>query len=247
MTRLLEATINGGRHRDEHPAIPIRPKELARDAARCVRAGAGAIHFHVRSESGRESLNGRELGGALVEIRAAVPDIPVGVSTGAWILDEPEARYSAVAAWDVLPDFASVNLHEEGAEELMRLLLDRGVAVEAGVSDPAAAEVLIRSGFTPRCLRILVEPRQQSYEAARNMAAGIIQLLSGLPVAPPILLHGFEETAWPLLNDAVLWGHQARIGFEDTLRLPSGETAQSNADLISEARRRIERLGGNSV
>jgi uncharacterized protein (DUF849 family) len=190
--------------------MPVTPEELARDAAQCVRAGARAIHFHIRSGTGRETLSRKDLRWALAEIRVAVPDIPVGVSTGAWILGEPEARYSAVDAWDVLPDFASVNLHQEGPEKLIRLLLDRSVAIEAGVADPAAGEVLIRSGLAARCLRILVEPQQQSYEVARNMAARIIQLLTGLPGAPPILLHGFDETAWPPLDDTILHGYQVR-------------------------------------
>jgi uncharacterized protein (DUF849 family) len=58
---------------------------------------------------------------------------------------------------------------------------------------------------------------------------------------PPILLHGVDATAWSLLEDAASLGCDVRIGLEDTLWLPDGEIARSNADLILEARRRLEK------
>jgi hypothetical protein len=94
-------------------------------------------------------------------MRTVAPGIPLGVSTGASIVEDPDEWYATVAAWEILPDFASVDLHEKGAEELIRLLLQRNVGVEAGIVDTAAAEVLIRSGLAPRRLRILAEPQQQ--------------------------------------------------------------------------------------
>jgi len=122
---------------------------------------------------------------------------------------------------------------------LIRLLLQRNVGVEAGNVDTAAAEVLIRSGLAPRCLRILAEPQQQGFEAARSVAVSTMQLLIEALATVPILLHGTGAIAWPLLDDAVERGLQVRIGLEDTLHLPNRELAHSNADLIAEARRRL--------
>jgi hypothetical protein len=52
-----------------------------------------------------------------------------------------------VRAWRVLPDFVSVNFDEDGAEKRAGLVLSLGVAVEAGLAAPAAAdnEHLIRA------------------------------------------------------------------------------------------------------
>jgi uncharacterized protein (DUF849 family) len=161
VSSLLEAAINGSRTRDEHPALPLTAGELAIDVLQCVRAGAGAVHFHVLCETGHETLNNGDLSLALEKMRTVAPGIPLGVSTGAWIVEDPDEWYATVAAWEILPDFASVNLHEKGAEELIRPLLQRNVGVEAGIVDTAAAEVLITSGLAPRCLRILAEPQQQ--------------------------------------------------------------------------------------
>jgi uncharacterized protein (DUF849 family) len=51
----------------------------------------------------------------------------------------------------------------------------------------------------------------------------------------PVLLHGFDESSWPLLEHAGVSGLQTRIGMEDTMRLPDGSTADDNAALVSAA------------
>ena len=51
----------------------------------------------------------------------------------------------------------------------------------------------------------------------------------------PVLLHGLDESCWPLLEHAGVRGVQTRIGMEDTLRLPDGSTAPDNAALVAAA------------
>ena len=56
MDLLLEAALNGGRSPAEHPAMPVSPTQLSAATAEAARAGARAVHFHVRGGDGRESL-----------------------------------------------------------------------------------------------------------------------------------------------------------------------------------------------
>ena len=49
---LIQACLNGSRTLGEHPALPITPQELARDAQRVVAAGARALHIHPRNTQG---------------------------------------------------------------------------------------------------------------------------------------------------------------------------------------------------
>src|SRR5438874_11055864 len=158
---LVQAAINGTRARAAHPALPVTPEQQAVAAAESVAAGAGAIHLHVRGADGRESLAAGDVALALRAIRAAAPGIPVGVSTGAWIIADPELRFATVAAWTVLPDYVSVNFHEDGAVALADSFLARGVAIEAGIASPRAAELFAASGLGGRCLRVLLEPQER--------------------------------------------------------------------------------------
>ena len=135
----IQAALNGTRSWTEHPEIPITPARQATEAKASVAAGANAIHVHVRDEHGSESLAPDDLAKTVTAIRQACPGIPTGVSTGSWIVPDLGRRLALIRAWTVLPDFASVNLHEAGAIDVIRLLLDKGVGVEAGVWNAPAA------------------------------------------------------------------------------------------------------------
>lgn len=50
-----------------------------------------------------------------------------------------------------------------------------------------------------------------------------------------VLLHGLDDSCWPLLRHAGRRGLQTRIGLEDTLLLPDGSTAPGNAELVRAA------------
>ena len=236
---LIEAAIDGGRARDQHPAIPVTPEAQAAAAADAKAAGAGAVHLHVRGQSTGESLAAADVERTLEAVRAAAPGLPVGVSTGIWIVPDPRTRLDVAAGWTTLPDFASVNFDEEGAEDLARLLLARRVGVEAGLCDCRAAARLATSGLAPRCLRVLLEPQDEDLDAALGVVAGIEAALEGTAAAPPRLLHGLGATAWPLLEEAAARGYDARIGFEDCLVLPDGSPAPSNGVMVAEARRLV--------
>jgi uncharacterized protein (DUF849 family) len=234
---LLQAAINGARAPAEHPALPVQPDQLAAAAKACVAAGAGAIHFHVRSPEGHESLAAPDIARAVSAVRQACRGTPAGISTGAWIEPDPDRRLAQIRRWHILPDYASVNFDEPGAIEIAEELLELGVGVEAGLPDRSAAELLVRSGLEDRCLRVLLEPQEPDPAAALATVAAIETGIGGHTAGrPPRLLHGIGTTAWPLLREARRRRYDARIGLEDTLRLPDGALAEDNIDLVRAAR-----------
>jgi uncharacterized protein (DUF849 family) len=236
---LVKAALNGTRTRREHPGVPLTPEEVAPEARAAVAAGAGALHVHVRDARGRESLAPEDVARTVDAIRAACPGVPVGVSTGAWIVPDPGQRLALVRAWEARPDFASVNVHEPGALALIRTLVDAGVGVEAGVWTPAAARVLVDSGLAEHCLRILLEPAEEPVDVAATLA-GIEAALAG--VGRPRLLHGLDASAWALVELAARRGYDTRTGLEDVLTLPDGTVASSNAALVAAARAIAQRV-----
>lgn len=233
----LKACINGGRSRDDHLDVPISPAELAASAAEAVAAGAEAIHLHPRRGDGGESLLAADVGRAVAAVRQACPGTPVGVSTGLWITDgDPAARRSAVAAWAHLassarPDFASVNVSEPDSADLPGVLQSAGIAAEAGVWSVADAASLATTGTATRWLRILVEITGVPAAGAVAAADEILRHLDELGVTAPRLLHGEQQTCWPLLAHAGTLGLPSRIGLEDTTVGPDGVPVSGNAEL----------------
>jgi uncharacterized protein (DUF849 family) len=242
---LIEAALNGGRDRSEHAGVPISPAELAQASKDSVTAGARAIHFHVRSADGRESLVEDDVNAAVAAVRAAVPSVPFGVSTGAWILADAILRHETVARWSTQPTFASVNFKEEGATELARLLLSRGVGIEVGLSDRRGAEILLASKLATKCLRILLEPLEKTGRAALEKVNAIEIILDRGRIRIPRLLHGLNETTWELIDAAAARGYDTRVGFEDILTLPDGAPAPNNAALVAETIRRVSQQPGH--
>jgi uncharacterized protein (DUF849 family) len=229
---VLKAALNGSRRPGTHPTVPLTPAELAADAAACVRLGAGAIHIHPRDADGIETLDPVMVDEAVSAVRAAT-GVPVGVSTGAWIDADPARRADLVSGWR-RPDMASVNLSEDGAELVIAALLQAGIGVEAGVWSVEDAERLAARGFAPSVIRVLVEIVRPTTDPLRQSVA-IEQTLDRLGVAAPKLLHGHESATWPVLRHAMLIGRDTRIGLEDTLHLPDGTPASSNAALVEAA------------
>lgn len=212
--------------------MPLSPEELARSAAEAVAAGATEVHVHPKTPCGRDSLSPRVLAPALEAIRARV-SVPVGVTTGAWAEPDPVARFDRVRSWSVLPDFASVNWHEPGAEEVAGQLLALGVGVEAGIrSGTDGAARFASSPLGPRVLRVLAEVTDPDPATAEATARALLTEL-GDAHGRPVLLHGEEGGTWPVLGLAGRLGLATRIGLEDTLFLPNGERAASNAQLVS--------------
>jgi uncharacterized protein (DUF849 family) len=223
----VKACLNGGRTRAEHPAVPLSPAELAADAIAVRRAGAFAVHVHPRDAHGAPTLKATHCDAAVAAIRAAVPGMPVGLSTAEEIDPDPFARAAAVRSWRERPDFVSVNLSESGWVGIVRAALHAGIGVEAGLATPADAAELARSSFTHQILRVLVE-----VDGGMDEAQAVAQLI---PEGLPQLWHGFGERTWEIITACRGTGIDVRVGLEDVLLLPDGHVAEDNAELVAAA------------
>jgi uncharacterized protein (DUF849 family) len=235
--RRLKACLNGRRDPADHSAVPVTPGQLAASAAAAVAAGAEAVHVHPRDADGRESLRAADVGAAVAAVRAACPDTPIGVTTGLWATGDVWTRRDEVMSWAELdaparPDFASVNVSEEGWQELTIILADARIGAEAGVWSVADAEAA--ASFEPSAdwLRILVEVTGATSATATIQADEILDVLYAARLTAPILLHGEDEGCWPLVAHAGRLGLATRIGLEDVLTGPDGRDVPDNAELV---------------
>lgn len=232
---MLQVCVNGAREHCAHAVLPRTPPELARAVRDAVAAGAQEVHLHPKNGGGEDTLESGSVAAAVTAVRAAAPGVPVGVTTGAWATPDPAERAARVRSWTVLPDHASVNWHEDGAETVATALWERGVGIEAGIySGTEAAGRFLAWREAHRVLRVLAEITDPDPRTAPATAAGLVATLS--PVGRPVLLHGEDATAWPLLRVAAGRGLSVRIGLEDVDRLPDGTPAADNAALVRAAR-----------
>jgi uncharacterized protein (DUF849 family) len=230
MKPMVKACLNGDRSRGDHPAVPVTPEELATAAYHAAAAGAVAVHFHPRGADGKESLAWSDVRPAVVAVRERCPGLALGVATRQEIVPDLAERLALLSEWEAEPDFASVNWHEDGAEQVAGLLVDRGIGIEAGLFTPAAA----RNFLTWRgpVVRVLVEALPGISPGPDGVAAAQA-ILAELPDGFEVVVHGENEWAWPVLEWARANGYGLRAGLEDMLTGPSGEPVADNAELVT--------------
>ncbi|MCF3641160.1 3-keto-5-aminohexanoate cleavage protein [Rhizobium sp. TRM95111] len=200
---IVQACINGARSPDYHAALPLTPYAMAADAADCVAAGAAEIHLHVRDTEKHESLSPTAFDETILACRRRCPGTQIGVSTGAWIEADDDRTLAAIDGWTERPDYASVNLSEAAAPQVMERLTARGIGIEAGLASVADAERFVALDRGRPVLRILIEIGEQSIEEAMHVTGAIADVLDRSGIRRPILAHGMDETVWHFVRLAV--------------------------------------------
>nr|WP_116711534.1 3-keto-5-aminohexanoate cleavage protein [Actinomycetospora cinnamomea] len=233
---MLQCCLNGARPAGAYPAVPMSPRHLARDARAVSALGVHSVHVHPRDRDGRESLDPPTVGAVTHAIRAAAPRTEIGVTTARWVEPDPLTRIDIIGQWGRLPaharpDVASVNVHERGWQRVCAALVAAGIGVELGVWTCGDAVQLRQAGLPPGTIRVLAEVTVTDPEIALIEAMRILDALGPLPA--PILLHGEDAGAWPVLAHAQRLNLDTRIGFEDTLEGPErARRATSNEQLV---------------
>lgn len=245
---MIQAALNGNRRPSSHPRLPLSPADLAEAALSAAAAGAAMVHVHPRDEQGLETLEADAVAAATRAIREQAPALAISVTTRDGIAATTQEKLALVHTWPGPalggPDCASVNWHEDGASEVARVLLAKGIGVEAGIWTPRAATRFVATNWPWQVERILVEALPGISPGSSGTWA-VERILAALGMLPAqVLVHGEDIWTWPVLRWARPAGYAIRIGLEDTLLLPDGREAHDNADLVRAARHEV---GGDAT
>ena len=235
---------NGGRRtKEDHPALPVTPEELARTAAECLERGASMIHMHVRDAAGAHVLDPDAYRAAIAAVCEAVGDRLV-----VQITSESLGRYSPLEQQEVVlrtnPEAVSLALREIAPDpshdkqflefliELKRLRIWPQIVLYS-LDDALRLAAMQKQGFIP-FERIAVLYVLGRFALLRT-AAPTDLLVFLAPDAPrfaswSVCAFGRAEAAC-VTAGALLGGH-VRVGFENNFFMPGGERASANADLV---------------
>lgn len=230
----VKAAINGGRQKSETHAVPVTAEEIALDALSCVKRGADVVHAHARTEQGKESIAGKYVAEMVTAVKQIDSDLIIGTTTGLWTCNGHLDRMNLIKGWpsDALPDFASITYHEEGADEVAELILERGMILESAAWNMQDLSTLLESPFLKHNVRILIEPEMADVTEAVAFCRSAKSKIDELDLGIPILFHGFDSTFWPIVKLSIAEGVQTRIGFEDVNYLPDHSPAKTNLALF---------------
>lgn len=219
--------------------LPVQLRKLegvTEDLRACADLGAREFHVHPRNAAGFEALDHETVAVWVSTLREAIPGCTISLSTGEWIAPL-ETRLSQIRSWISLPDYASVNFHETGADAVADALISRGVGIEAGIWNLDGAARFRAYRWHRFCRRLLIEVPDAPQRAAEQAATSLLSALGPSTADHEILIHGEGQSAWPMLRAAMDRGFMGRIGIEDARQLPDGRKAETNAKMVDAALR----------
>lgn len=239
--------------REQNPAIPYTPSEIADEVIKSVEAGAAAAHLHVRHEDGSPSSQIDDFIAVVESIRSR-SDVITMVSTGGSVGMETQERMSGLEA---RPDFAgietgSVNYGDEvfattapQTRQIAEAANEAGIQLEVEAFEISHIEAALRfnrQGLIQGPMRF-------------NLVLGVPGGLSASPLNLQALVNALPDGAywsvtaigrhqWRMLALAVLLGADGvRVGLEDNIYLARGRLAESNAELVEKCVELIASLG----
>jgi 3-keto-5-aminohexanoate cleavage enzyme len=233
--------------RENHPGLPVTPREIGEAVAEAAAAGAAVAHIHARDQDQQPSADPEIYAEIAREIRSRC-DIVVQASTGVGLEVSCEDRLQIISSDQVEVTMATLNpasmTFGQGTfsnppwfvEQLVALMRDRGIQPELEVYD---------FGHVPLCLELVKRglvkgPLQFSF------VMGVRGGMPGDPALLPALVSMLPEDAiWqaigigraqlPLSFAALAQGGNLRVGYEDNVYFRKGELAQSNAQFVTRA------------
>jgi uncharacterized protein (DUF849 family) len=249
--------------RDQCPAIPYTPAEIAEEAKRAADAGAAIVHIHARTPEGGPDWSVETFAAILSEVRAKT-DVIVNFSTGA-VGIPAEQRIAHIR--ELRPEMGALNMgsmnyaiysakkkafyHDHvfanpfrDIQLFLEVMNGAGVRPELECFDTghiANTAPLIDMG-------VLRPPYQ--FSLIMGVLGGIpgttrhlVNQVDTLPENSHWQVIGIGLDQWTLVAAAVAMGGNVRVGLEDNFYVEEGKMAKSNGELVEKASRIARDLG----
>ncbi len=250
---LIASAPNGAyKTREDHSALPITAAQLAETAADVLRGGARMLHLHVRDARGQHTLDAAAYRVAIEAIRARTgEDLFIQVTSESAGVYTAEQQRQAMYA-------LSVDDHGNGMSvDGMSIALREAIRTPADVNDAQKLfhhlhrqRVLIQyilysnddiARYNSLRAQEIIPPDQHSvllvvgrYGEQPSTPDLLHQMIDALDASIHWMVCAFGQHEFDCLVEAVQLGGHVRIGFENSLRLKSGQVANSNHQLITQ-------------
>ncbi|MDO8518649.1 MAG: 3-keto-5-aminohexanoate cleavage protein [Deltaproteobacteria bacterium] len=249
--------------KEQCPAIPYTPVEIAEEALKAYNAGAAIVHIHARTPEGGPSWESSVFGEIKKEIRKRCPIILNFSSGGIGLPIEKRV----VHITDHRPEISALNMgsmnyamysskhkkfyHDHVFANPFKDIIYCLERINEAASKPELecfdvghignAEPLIDMGIlkTPAHFSFILGVLGGISTKPGNLAA----MANNVPQGSHWEVIGIGRDQWRLLREALALGGDIRVGLEDNFYMESGEMAKSNGELV-EAAVRICREAG---
>lgn len=238
---------NGARLlKTDHPEVPLTRAETVACAKACFLAGAGGIHAHIRDDAGRHLLDVEAYRVLLRDLKSAVPDMAVQITTEAVGLYDVDMQMDVALRSGATMVSAAVReicrAGTQGAASFYATCADQGIAIQHILYERADCDLLERA-LSPSALKdpslqiLFVLGRHSSSSTGHpDELDPFMHWLTERQINPDWAVCAFGTTETACLSKAVELGGKCRVGFENSLTLSSSSIASDNAQKVSDLR-----------
>ncbi|MFT7472110.1 MAG: 3-keto-5-aminohexanoate cleavage enzyme [Kiritimatiellia bacterium] len=240
---MIAVAPNGARKtQQDHPQLPISPKEIAHTAAACLDAGACMLHLHVRDKKLRHSLDAELYRVAIRAIRQQVgEELIIQITTEAVGIYNREQQIQTVrelrpeAVSLAIREISPAGVDEKVSAEFFSFLQRERIAPQYilyNKEDILQFRKLLEQGVVPdENISVLLVLGRYA-ENQQSDPADLTPLLSFLPEVQHWSLCAFGASEAECMREAIQRGGHCRVGFENNLLLGDGMKAEDNAALV---------------
>lgn len=245
--------------KENNPAVPMTPEEIAKDVYECWKAGAAVAHLHMRDDKGNGTMDKEKFKKTVELIKAYKDcDIILNLTTSGDLNATDKTRQEHLV--EIKPEMASydcgsMNWLHSGLflntpvflEELGRTMSDNNVKPEIEVFDPGMignAAYYLKKGILKAPLHF-----QFCMGCANGIPASIKNLvfmketMNQLCPGSTWSCFGVGQSAMEIMYAAIAMGGHIRVGMEDNVMFSKGQLAESNVQFVERAKKAIELYG----
>jgi len=249
--------------REQCPAIPYTPPEIAEEARRAADAGAAIVHIHARTPDGGPEWRVETFAEILAEVRSRT-DVIVNFSTGA-IGIPAEQRIAHIR--ELKPEIGALNMgsmnyaiysekkkvfyHDHVfANPFKDIQFFLNAMNEAGVRPELECFDAGHIGNTAPLIDMGVLRPPYQFSLIMGVLGGIpgttrhlTNQVDSLPDGSRWQVIGIGLNQWAMAAAAITIGGNVRVGLEDNFYIEEGRMAKSNGELVEKAVRMARDLG----
>lgn len=258
--------------RDQNPALPITPEEIAESALAAAEEGAAIVHIHVRDpETGKPSTNLDYYRDAVERIRARNRNLILNITTGPgcrFCLSEDDPKVAAPGTTLTLPEnrvrqiemlkpeIATLDLNTMNSGNDIVVNTPKHVTQMARMIRAAGAkpEIELFDSGDIHLARDLIRKGELEGPGMYSLVLGVKYgfdaspetMFFGRSMLPPGAFwtgFGIGRAHFPMAMQSWLLGGHIRVGMEDTVHLKKGELTPSNAALVAYIRDILKQFG----
>ena len=261
--RIITAAVTGAwPTRQDNPALPVTPEEIAEDVYECWKAGAAVAHIHVRNDDGTPCTDFERYKETIDLILAKKDcDICINITSSGGTLgsgsteEDDEARIKPIR--ELLPEICSYDCgtmnwqnrtilenHPRFLETLGKEAQRLDIKPEIEIFDAGmiyTAEHYVKTGIlkAPCHFQLILG----AAGGVKATVEDLIMLKSRIPEGSTWAAAGIGRGHVPIMMATIAMGGHLRVGLEDNVYYSKGVLAENNAQLVSRAKRLIEEAG----